>query len=123
MPGSLVKGQPQPGKLWRQLGVTDFLCSKKGHTARRTHLLILQPKILGNLHALEPADVAVGICSFVKGLLQRFALVQAHDMQSAPGPPGQDVGHCGRRKPSWRPPRSAGRALIWLAAVTPTDRD
>ena len=54
-------------------------------------LLILQVEVLGNLHALDPADVAGLITSCVEGLLQGVGLLQVHHVQSVPSSPGQDV--------------------------------
>lgn len=95
-------------------------CNEGVTCSTAAHLLILQSQVLGNLHALEPADVASGVRSLVEGRPQAFALVQGHDVKGAPGTPGQDVGHCGGRKPGRRLPGFAGWPLVRLAACTPT---
>lgn len=55
------------------------------------HLLIFQVEVLGNLHALDPADVARLVSSCVEGLLQGVGLLQGHHVQGVPRSPGQDV--------------------------------
>ncbi len=55
------------------------------------YLLILQVELLGNLHALEPADIASLISSLVEGFFEGLGLVQGHHMQRVPGTPGQNV--------------------------------
>lgn len=95
-------------------------CNEEVTCSTAAHLLILQTKVLSNLHALEPADVASGIGSLVKGGPQAFALVQGHHMKGAPGAPGQNVGHCGGRKPGRGLPGFAGGPLVGLAACAPT---
>ncbi len=59
--------------------------------ASAAYLLILQVEVLGNLHALQPADVARLVGSLFKGFFQGVRLLQGHNMQCVPGTPGQDV--------------------------------
>ena len=59
--------------------------------ASAAYLLILQVEVLGNLHALQPADVARLVGSLFKGFFQSVRLLQGHNMQGVPGTPGQDV--------------------------------
>ena len=59
--------------------------------ASAAYLLILQVKVLGNLHALQPADVARLVSSLVEGFFQGVGLLQGHDVQGVPGTPGQNI--------------------------------
>ena len=59
--------------------------------ASAAYLLILQVEVLGNLHALQPADIACLVSSLVEGFFQSMGLLQGHDVQGIPGAPGQDV--------------------------------
>ena len=55
------------------------------------HLLILQIECFGNVHALQPADIAVLVSCLGKGLLEGMRLLQAHDVERVPSPSGEDV--------------------------------
>ena len=52
------------------------------HYVAPTHgyLLILKVEVFGNVHALQPADIASTVSSLAEGLLQGLYLLLGHDM-------------------------------------------
>ena len=62
--------------------------------AAHDYLLVLQIEVFGDVHALQPADIATAVSCLGKSLFQGLGLLQGHDMQGVPSPPCQDVGNC-----------------------------
>ena len=55
------------------------------------YLLILQIELFGNVHALQPADIAMLVSCLGKGLLEGMRLLQGHHMERVPSPSVENV--------------------------------